>query len=149
MYRNSGSKRMERRFLSRRKPFEVLRILVERGGHLVTHDELMDEVWKDSFVEDGNLRICIHTLRKILPQDGIETIPKKGYRLSLPVDNVLPGKKESNQPTPIGRSLRCFRLRRKINVRDPCETHVLFNRGDRIGRNRFHLTLLLEKQRTI
>ena len=67
------------------KSFDTLVYLVERAGHLVEKEELMQAVWPDSFVEDGNLSRTIHDLRKALGQDKngsrfIETVPTKGYR---------------------------------------------------------------------
>src|SRR5438270_9332949 len=67
------------------KVFDTLHALVRRGGHLVEKDELMREVWPDSFVEETNLTANISLLRKALGEDGnghryIETVPKRGYR---------------------------------------------------------------------
>lgn len=62
------------------KVFDVLAALVKRHGQLVTYQELMDEVWRDTFVEETNLRYSIHALRKTFPEDFIETVPKRGYR---------------------------------------------------------------------
>src|SRR5687768_153395 len=66
------------------KVFDVLAVLVERGGHLVEKDELLRLVWEDAFVEEANVARVVHSLRKILGEDGenkfIETVPKKGYR---------------------------------------------------------------------
>ena len=62
------------------KVFEVLRVLIERHGQLVTYQDLMDEVWPETFVEESNLRYSIHSLRKTLPETLIETVPKRGYR---------------------------------------------------------------------
>ena len=67
------------------KAFAVLTLLVNRAGHLVEKEELMREVWADSFVEEANLPRVIHTLRKALGEDEngnkfIETVAKKGYR---------------------------------------------------------------------
>ena len=50
----------------------------------------MKAVWKDTFVEESNLRFCIHALRKVLGKnaegkDYIETIPKRGYRLTAEI----------------------------------------------------------------
>src|SRR5437762_13560563 len=67
------------------KAFEVLVCLIERQGHLVKKDELMQEVWADSFVEEGNVSRTIWMLRTALG-DGvnnhkfIQTVPKLGYR---------------------------------------------------------------------
>jgi len=67
------------------KVFEVLTALIKRHGQLVTYQELMDEVWHDTFVEETNLRYSIHTLRKTLPERFIETVPKRGYRFKSEV----------------------------------------------------------------
>ena len=45
------------------KELEVLSILVRNHGELVTKDELVDEIWKDSFVEESNLSRHIYLLR--------------------------------------------------------------------------------------
>ena len=72
------------------KAFEVLLILVESSGHIVEKDELMDRVWADSFVEEGNLKVTVSHLRKAL-EDGaedrqyIETVPRRGYRFTANV----------------------------------------------------------------
>lgn len=67
------------------KAFETLVALVERRGHLIGKDELLNLVWEGDFVEEGNLARCVHTLRKALGEGRgehpyIETIPKGGYR---------------------------------------------------------------------
>jgi DNA-binding winged helix-turn-helix (wHTH) protein/tetratricopeptide (TPR) repeat protein len=75
------------------KAFDVLAALVERSGHLVEKDELLRLVWSDSFVEEANVARIVHTLRKVLGEDGngnkyIETVAKKGYRFVAKVDEV-------------------------------------------------------------
>lgn len=77
-----------------RKAAAVLRILVEDCGNVVKKDDIIDEVWSDSFVEESNLTQHIYTLRKALGQTAsqvtyIETVPKSGYRFN-PRVNVLP-----------------------------------------------------------
>jgi DNA-binding winged helix-turn-helix (wHTH) protein/TolB-like protein len=67
------------------KAFDTLLVLVTRSGHLVEKDELLKEVWPDTFVEEATLAQNISTLRKVLSQEGngdqyIETVPKRGYR---------------------------------------------------------------------
>lgn len=64
------------------KTFELLTCLVENHGHLLSKNELLDKVWTDSFVEEGNLKLNIHALRQILPKTFIETVPKHGYRFA-------------------------------------------------------------------
>lgn len=67
------------------KAFETLVALVRRAGHLADKDELLKDVWPDSFVEESNLAQNVFALRRALgrSEDGgqyIETVPKRGYR---------------------------------------------------------------------
>src|ERR1700733_986231 len=68
------------------KAFDVLVILIQRSGRLVEKSQLMEAVWGDSFVEEGNLVVAISTLRKALGDDlgkerrYIQTVAKRGYR---------------------------------------------------------------------
>lgn len=75
------------------KVFNLLSLLVRRGGHLVTKEELMEQVWPDSVVEENNLTVSMSALRKALGeiQEGgqfIETVPKRGYRFVADVREV-------------------------------------------------------------
>lgn len=72
------------------KTFDLLVVLVQNSGHLVGKEELMQQVWPDSFVEEVNLSVNISALRKTLGDDQsvtrfIETVPKRGYRFVAPV----------------------------------------------------------------
>jgi DNA-binding winged helix-turn-helix (wHTH) protein/TolB-like protein len=67
------------------KVFDILCVLVEHRGHLLSKDELLRLVWQENFVEEGSLNRTVSTLRKALgegPHDAryIETVPKRGYR---------------------------------------------------------------------
>jgi len=67
------------------KDLETLLVLVERAGHIVEKEELLEKVWPGVFVEEGNLARHIFNLRQVLGDspDGrkyIETIPNRGYR---------------------------------------------------------------------
>src|SRR4029077_13740581 len=67
------------------KDLETLLVLVQRAGHIVEKEELLEKVWPGVFVEEGNLARHIFNLRQVLGDtaDGrkyIETIPKRGYR---------------------------------------------------------------------
>ncbi len=68
------------------KAIDTLLLLVEHNGQVVEKDELMQDLWPDSFVEEGNLTQNIYMLRKALG-DGrfIETIPRRGYRFAADV----------------------------------------------------------------
>jgi DNA-binding winged helix-turn-helix (wHTH) protein len=75
------------------KAFEVLRVLIENKGCLVTKERLLREVWPDAFVEEANLSVNIANLRKALAKDDaehqcIETVPKRGYRFVASVSEL-------------------------------------------------------------
>jgi TolB-like protein/DNA-binding winged helix-turn-helix (wHTH) protein/Tfp pilus assembly protein PilF len=79
----------------------TLAALIRGGGHLVDKDTLMREVWGDVAVEENNLTQQISHLRRLLGvrPDGqplIETVPRRGYRLTVPVETVT----ESDGPAP-------------------------------------------------
>src|SRR5688572_9873260 len=72
------------------KAFDILLVLVQHGGQVVNKEQLLKEVWPDTFVEEGSLSRNIHELRKALGDDSsepgyIETIPKRGYRFLAPL----------------------------------------------------------------
>ncbi len=72
------------------KAFETLLVLVQHGVQVVDKEQLLKEVWPDTFVEEGSLSRNIHELRKALGDDTsqpsyIETIPKRGYRFLAPL----------------------------------------------------------------
>jgi Tol biopolymer transport system component/DNA-binding winged helix-turn-helix (wHTH) protein len=71
---------------------EMLLVLVRRRGEVVSKQELMEAVWPDSFVEEGNLTQNIFLLRRELGktasgEEYIQTISKRGYRMNVPVVN--------------------------------------------------------------
>lgn len=82
----------ERRLLRGGKPvpltsriFDLLLLLVQNNGHLLSKEEIMREVWVGSVVEENNLTVSMSALRKALGQEQgqpeyIETVPKSGYR---------------------------------------------------------------------
>ncbi len=85
LVRSDGSERVP---LSE-KAFETLCILVRNAGHLISKDELLNQVWADSFVEENNLNKCVHALRRALgKQQFIETVQKHGYRFVAEVRRI-------------------------------------------------------------
>jgi TolB-like protein/DNA-binding winged helix-turn-helix (wHTH) protein len=84
------------------RALDVLYVLVERAGDLVSRDEFMAAVWPATAVEDANLNMQIAALRRVLDEeraDGscIQTIPGRGYRFAAPVTRV-----ESSTPLASG-----------------------------------------------
>jgi DNA-binding winged helix-turn-helix (wHTH) protein len=67
------------------KAFSTLLVLVQRSGSLVEKSELIQIIWPDTAVEEGNLNLVVSQIRKALMDRAsepqyIETIPKHGYR---------------------------------------------------------------------
>jgi DNA-binding response OmpR family regulator len=70
------------------RPFDLLVALTARAGQLVTREELLREVWKDTVVEQSSLNAAMSVLRQALGDDAaslIETVPGRGYRFIAPV----------------------------------------------------------------
>ncbi len=74
------------------KPFQILALLVEQPGEVVTREELQRRLWPaDTFVDfDRNLNTAANRLRQALGDSAenprfIETLPRRGYRLIVPV----------------------------------------------------------------
>ncbi len=73
------------------RAFDVLVALVERAGSLVNKNDLLQQVWADTIVEEANLVVAISTLRRILGPGMIETVPKFGYRFIAAVGRLKTG----------------------------------------------------------
>jgi Tol biopolymer transport system component/DNA-binding winged helix-turn-helix (wHTH) protein len=78
------------------KSLEVLLVLVEQNGRVVSKAELMEQVWPDSHVEEANLARHIYTLRRTLGEGSKEaggehhyilTVPGRGYRFVMDVQS--------------------------------------------------------------
>ena len=75
----------------RPRVMQVLLLLAERVGEAVSRDDFDDFVWHPSVVTDNALTSCISELRRLLDDEGadatcIETIPKRGYRLTARIE---------------------------------------------------------------
>jgi Tol biopolymer transport system component/DNA-binding winged helix-turn-helix (wHTH) protein len=78
------------------KAYDVLRYLLEHADRLVTKDELLESVWRDTFVTPNVLTRAVAQLRRLLGDDArearyIETVARRGYRFIAPVstDSVV------------------------------------------------------------
>jgi Tol biopolymer transport system component/DNA-binding winged helix-turn-helix (wHTH) protein len=76
------------------QPFQVLALLLQRSGDVVTREELRQKLWAaDTFVDfDTGLNSAIKKLRDVLGDSAekpryIETLPRRGYRFIAPVEN--------------------------------------------------------------
>jgi DNA-binding winged helix-turn-helix (wHTH) protein len=67
------------------KAYEMLVILIESGGNVVTKEELKRRLWPDSVVEDSNITVQKRAITVALGEGYIQTIPKVGYRFTAEV----------------------------------------------------------------
>ena len=88
------------------QPFQVLLVLLERPGEVVTRDELRQKLWPaDTFVDfDHSLNTVINKLREALSDSAanprfIETLARRGYRFLAPVELVEKFAASSLPPT--------------------------------------------------
>ncbi len=71
------------------KALETLILLVEKKDEIVSRDELLEKVWKETFVEEGNINYTISLLRKTLEnKDLIQTVSRHGYRFTATVKEI-------------------------------------------------------------
>src|SRR5215467_14339535 len=90
------------------KAFDVLRYLVDHPGRLVKHDEILDTLWPDTYVNQEIVKKYILGIRKVLGDRHdkpvfIQTLPKRGYRFVAPVieDHASSGSRVSDVKTRI------------------------------------------------
>ncbi len=69
------------------RAFDLLLALLQRRDRAVSKNELLALVWPGLVVEENNLQVHISALRKLLGPQAIATIPGRGYRFTLPVDD--------------------------------------------------------------
>jgi predicted ATPase/DNA-binding winged helix-turn-helix (wHTH) protein len=84
------------------RALRILSVLVERAGELVGKTELIELVWPDTYVDEGNLKVHIAALRRILGDaDGryIANIPGRGYRFIAEVSRLEISEDRSSTPT--------------------------------------------------
>jgi len=70
------------------RAFDLLLVLVENHGRLVTKTTLLERVWPRVVVDENNLPAQIASLRRILGAGAIRTVPGFGYRLELAVSQA-------------------------------------------------------------
>ncbi len=82
------------------KMMQVLLLLVEESGRVVSREKILDQAWPDTFVGDEVVWRSISELRKVLGDDPknpqyLETVPRKGYRWLVPVTRTEAGSPSS------------------------------------------------------
>jgi Tol biopolymer transport system component/DNA-binding winged helix-turn-helix (wHTH) protein len=87
------------------QPFQILAILLEHPGEVVTREEFQKRLWPDTFVDvDHNLNTAINKIREVLGDSSenprfVETLPRRGYRFIASVEDPI-STPEQPQPQP-------------------------------------------------
>lgn len=85
------------------KTVELLTLLIEHRGRVVSRDHILERLWPDTYVDENNLSVTVSMLRKAFGESAenaklIETIPRKGYRfigdVNLSADDLLIAERE-------------------------------------------------------
>jgi predicted ATPase/DNA-binding winged helix-turn-helix (wHTH) protein len=76
------------------RALEILKVLLEKSGTLISKEDLVARVWPNTFVEEGNLRVHVAALRRALGdgQSGnryIATVPGRGYRFVAKISHMV------------------------------------------------------------
>src|SRR5262245_9657050 len=84
------------------KAFAVFDHLIAHRSRLVTKEELLTQLWPDSYVSDSVLKVCVREIRKALDDDPaaprfIETLHRRGYRFIAPI-HESPGESPGQSP---------------------------------------------------
>ncbi len=117
------------------QPLQILTMLLEKSGDLVTREELQQKLWPNTFVDaEHSLNAAVKRLRAALSDDSenpqfIETIPRRGYRFLHPVEFVGNGCRTDKisiapDPDPLLAELREIR-RQFLNAQSPHELNLL------------------------
>lgn len=86
------------------KIFETLLLLLQHRGKLVERSQLIQKIWHDDFVEEGNISSTIYLLRKALGDNRngqcyIATVSRQGYRFIAPVRELCVAEQPTTVPT--------------------------------------------------
>lgn len=123
------------------KAFAILQYLVEHAGRLVTHDELLQAHWPDTFVQPEVLKSQILDIRTALGDSArdasyIETVPRRGYRFIAPVREATvapiqePLKPAAGAGKLVGRARAMDTLRNSLQSASKGERQLVFVTGE-------------------
>lgn len=125
--------RSGRRLTLTPRPFAVLRYLVENPQRLITHDELLDELWPKTYVQPQVLRTYILEIRKLLGDNAacphyVETLPKRGYRFLAGV--TFEGEADHQRSSCCGRETEMSKLQETVARARKGERAAIFLTGE-------------------
>ena len=100
------------------RALDLLLALIERRERVVSKNELLDLAWPGLVVEEGNLKVQVSALRKLIGTQAIATIPARGYRFAQPLD-------EDVQPRSIGAEPGADKVRAALPPLEPLQDSSL------------------------
>src|ERR1044071_1691031 len=122
------------------KAFDVLRYLVDHAGALVTQDELLENLWRETYVNPELIKKYITEVRRVLgdsPQQSlfIKTLPKRGYEFIAPVSDedegsLVPGLAGADQRNVVGRERALSELDTLLGNAGRGQRQVIFVTGE-------------------
>ncbi len=68
------------------RAFDLLGVLIDNRDRVMTKGDLLAMVWPDTVVAENNLTVQVSTLRKVLGEAAIATVPGRGYKWAVPVE---------------------------------------------------------------
>jgi len=109
------------------RAFDILMVLTEARGALVTKDEILSRVWPDTVVEENNLVVQISALRKALGEDRnfIRTVSGRGYRFVAEISTSVA---ETDVETPVDRGTAAEAARTTLSSNVPTLVSGLIER---------------------
>jgi TolB-like protein/DNA-binding winged helix-turn-helix (wHTH) protein/Tfp pilus assembly protein PilF len=114
------------------QPFQILALLLERPGEMVTREELRAKLWADdTFVDfDHGLNSAVQRLRDCLSDTAekplwIETVPRRGYRFIAEVHSTAPDAQPVDAAPPPGSPMPTTRRRNWVWISTACVAIVL------------------------
>lgn len=116
----------------RKKPFAILRYLAGHPKRLVSHEELLKEVWRGAVVSESALRSHLHELRQVLGEGVIETVIGRGYRFvaELASPDAHEPEPELLDPLVVGRESELASLRAALERARQAQRQLCFVMGE-------------------
>ena len=108
------------------RAFDVLVYLLEHAGQVISHRDLLDAVWPGTYVEEGNLRFQMATLRKALGEGEasyIINVPGRGYCFTAPISRQDESRYSANANPGTGQ-LAAFPRAPRLVGRDKTVAHI-------------------------
>ena len=122
------------------QPFQILKMLLEHPGEVVTHQEIIDKLWPNGTVVEyeHSIKTAVMKLRQALGDDAdtpryVENLPRRGYRFIYPVNAVEAWRVVAPPPPPAAASPL---------ANPPSPDAAGFTHSDLIGRTVSHYRII-------